>query len=132
MLSSLKRIELIGTVISGDGNGKKFLELPWVKQQIMEKLNFSPYSGTLNLRLTEESMKRRKLVERAPAETIFPAEGYYKGALFKTFIGILECAIVIPEVPDYPENLLEVIASVNLRRTLQLENGSEVTVTVNL
>ena len=98
----------------------------------MEKLNFSPYSGTLNLKLNEENRKKRKLLEKAPAERIFPAEGFYKGALFKSFIGILECAIVIPEVPEYPDDLLEVIASVNLRKTLQLEDGFEVTVTVNL
>ena len=128
----MKRIELIGTVFSGQGNGRRFLELPWVKRQVMEKLNFSPYSGTLNLKLNEESMKKRKLLQKAPAEIIFPAKGYYKGALFKTYIGILECAIVIPEVPEYPDDLLEVIASENLRKLLQLEDGCEVTVTVSL
>jgi CTP-dependent riboflavin kinase len=44
----------------------------------------------------------------------------------------LECAIVIPEVAGYPKDVLEVIAAVNLREQLQLEDGSEVTVTVNL
>ena len=125
-------IELSGEVFSSKGNGKKFLELPWVKQQITEKLGFTPYAGTLNLKLTEESMKRRKLLEKAPAENICPAEGYYNGLLFKAFIGILEGAIVVPEVPNYPEDLLEVIASVNLRKTLQLEDGFEVTVTINV
>jgi len=131
-LSALKRIELNGTVFSGGGDGKKFLELTWVKQQITEKLGFTPYPGTLNLKLTEESTKRRKLLEKAPAEKISPAKGYYNGTLFKAFIGILECAIVVPEVPGYPKTLLEAIAAVNLRKTLQLEDGSEVTVTVNL
>ena len=131
-LSLLKRVELTGMVLSGGGDGKKFLELPWVKQQITEKLGFTPYAGTLNLKLTKESIKRRKMLEKAPAEKITPAEGYYNGRLFKAFIGILECAIVVPEVPSYPKTLLEVIASVNLRKTLQLEDGCEVTVTVNL
>ena len=131
-LSSLKRIELTGTVLSGGGDGKKFLELPWVKQQITETLGFTPYAGTLNLKLTEESIKRRKMLEKAPAKKIRPAEGYYNGTLFRAFIGILECAIVVPEVPGYPETLLEVIASVNLRKTLQLEDGFEVTVTANV
>lgn len=128
----MKRIEFSGAVISGDGDGRKFIELPWVKRQMTEKLGFTPYSGTLNVKLDEKSVKQRKLLKKAPSEEICPAEGYYNGLLFKAFIGILECAIVLPEVPGYPNDLLEIIASVNLRKTLQLEDGFEVTVTVNV
>ena len=128
----MKKFKLNGTVFSGRGNGKKFLELSWVKRQITEKLGFTPYPGTLNLKLNKEGIKRRKLLENAPSERITPADGYYNGILFKAFIGILEVAIVIPEVPAYPKDLLEVIASINLRRTLQLEDGCEVMVTVDL
>ena len=128
----MKRIELKGLVFSGEGSGKKFVDLPWVSQQISEKLDFIPYSGTLNLRLNEKSLKWKKLLEKTPTEKIIPVKGYFNGVLFKAFIGILECAIVIPLIPDYPEDLLEVIASVNLRKALELEDGCEVTVTVNL
>ncbi len=127
----MKRIELKGTVISGDGNGKKFIELLWVKQQIKEKLDFIPYPGTLNIKLTEKSVKQRKLIEKSPTAKIIPAKGYCSGLLFRAFIGILECAIVIPEVPDYPETLLEIIAPVNLRKSLQLEDSFGITVAVN-
>jgi riboflavin kinase len=108
------------------------MELPWVKRQITEKLGFTPYPGTLNVKLTEESAKRKKLLEKAPSTKIFPAEGYSSGRLFKAVIGIVECAIVLPEVEGYPENLLEIIASVNLREALQLEDGCEVGVAVNV
>jgi riboflavin kinase len=128
----LKRIEFSGTVISGGGDGKKFMELPWVKRQITEKLGFAPYAGTLNLKLTEESAKHRKLLEKTPSAKVLPAEGYCDGLLFKAFIGILQCAIVVPQVAGYPNDLLEVIASVNLREALQLEDGCEVTVTANV
>jgi riboflavin kinase len=128
----LKRIKLSGTVFSSRGNGKKFLELPWVKQQITEKLGFAPYPGTLNVKLSKENAKRRKLLVNAPSAKIYPASGYCNGALFKAFIGTLECAIVVPEVAGYPKDVLEIIAAVNLREQLQLKDGSEVTVTVNL
>lgn len=128
----MKRIELKGLVFSGEGSGKKFVDLPWVNQQISEKLDFIPYSGTLNLRLNEKSLKWKKLLEKTPTEKIISVKGYFDGALFKAFIGILECAIVVPLIPDYPEDLLEVIASVNLRKALELEDGCEVKVTVNL
>jgi riboflavin kinase len=128
----LKRIELNGKVFSSRGEGKKFLELPWVKQQIKQKLGFTPYPGTLNIRLSEESVKRKKLLEKAHSIKVYPADGYCNGKLIKAFIGKLECAIVVPEVASYPKGVLEIIAPVNLRGTLQLEDGCAVTVTVNL
>ena len=63
---------------------------------------------------------------------ICPAGGYCRGALFKAFIEALECAVVVPEVEGYPKELLEIIAPLNLRETLQLKDGGEVTVTVSL
>ena len=128
----LERIELSGTVFSSRGEGKKFLELPWVKRQIKQKLGFTPYQGTLNVMLSEESVKRKKLLEKAHSIKVCPADGYCSGALIKAFIGKLECAIVVPEVAGYPKGVLEIIAPVNLRETLQLEDGGEVTVTVIL
>lgn len=128
----MDKIKLSGTVFSGGGKGKKFLELPWVKRQIEEKLGFTPYPGTLNVKLSEENVKHKKLLEKAHSIKVCPAEGYCSGMLIKASIGTLECAIVVPEVAGYPKDLLEIIAAVNLRETLQLEDCYEVTVTVNL
>jgi riboflavin kinase len=128
----LKRIELSGTVFSSRGEGKKFLELPWVKQQIKQKLGFTPYPGTLNVMLSEERVKRKKLFEKAHSIKVCPADGYCSGTLIKALIETLKCAIVVPEVAGYPKNVLEIIAPLNLREQLQLEDGSEVTVMVNL
>ncbi len=128
----MKRIELSGKVFSSRGEGKKFLELPWVKRQIKQKLGFTPYPGTLNVRLSEESVKRKKLLEKAHSIKVCPADGYCSGTFIKALIDTLECAIVVPEVAGYPKGVLEIIASVNLREQLQLEDGGEVTVTVIL
>jgi len=128
----LERIELSGTVFSGRGEGRNFLELPWVKRRIEKKLGFTPYLGTLNVMLSEESVKRKKLLEKAHSIKVCPADGYCSGALIKALIGTLECAIVVPEIAGYPKGVLEVVAPVNLREQLQLEDGDEVTVTVNL
>ena len=128
----LKEIKLSGTVFSGGREGKKFLALPWVMRQIKEKLGFAPYPGTLNVKLSAENVKHRKLLEKTRSIKVCPAEGYCKGLLIKAFIAALECAIVVPEVAVYPKDVLEIIAAVNLREALQLEDGSEVTVTVNL
>jgi riboflavin kinase len=121
---------LRGTVFSGNGEGRKFIDLPWVKQQIEEKLGFTPYSGTLNIRLTKESMKQKKLLENAAQLEVYPAKGYCIGKLIKSQIDSLGCAIIIPEVPNYPSDVLEVIAPWYLRERLNLTDGSEVTVTL--
>jgi len=128
----LPKIVFKGTVFSGTGNGKKFICLPRVKQQIEEKLGFTPYSGTLNIHLTKEGVEKKILLENAKGIEVEPQVGYFPGVLFKACIGTLECAVVIPKVPNYPSDVLEVIAPVCLREHLKLVDGSLVTVVVNV
>lgn len=128
----LNTITLNGKVISGEGNGKKYLSLPWVKKQVEEKLGFTPYLGTLNLQLSTGSVARRKLLEKTSALQIFPPEGYCAGLVFKACISGTECGIVIPQVKNYPKSLLEIIAPENLREKFHLTDGKKISVTVNL
>ena len=55
----MPKIVFEGTVFSGEGRGKKFVELPWFKRQVEEKLGFSPYLGTLNIRLSLKEVEKR-------------------------------------------------------------------------
>jgi riboflavin kinase, archaea type len=128
----LNKIIFEGTVFTGEGNGKKYLAIPWVKQQVEEKVGFTPFLGTLNLNLTRAETERRKLLTNHKSAAISPAEGYCVGLLFKAAVSGLQCAIILPQVKNYPENILEVIAPGNLRDTLKLKDGSAVTVSVNV
>ena len=128
----MNSITFKGIVTTGEGKGKKYLALPWVTQQIEEKLGLTPFLGTLNLKLTKECAKQKKLLAKAKSVTIRPAEGYCVGLLINALTEGLECAVVVPQVEGYPENLLEIIASVNLRDSLKLEDGDTVTVSVNV
>jgi riboflavin kinase, archaea type len=128
----LPQILFEGTVFSGEGRGKKFVELPWFKRQVEEKLGFSPYPGTLNLFLTEKNVENRRLLEVSDGLTVEPQTGYYSGIMFRANINGLECAVVIPIMPNYPNDVLEVIAPIYLREKLKLTNGSLVTVSVNV
>ena len=121
-----------GAVFSGKGEGRKFIELLWVRRQIEEKLSFTPYSGTLNIRLSKEDAKQKKLLENVNQIEISPEKGFCKGMLIKSSIDGLECAIIIPEVPHYPCDVLEVIAPWYLRERLKIADGNEVTVIVDL
>ena len=128
----MPKIVFEGTVFSGEGKGKKFVELPWFKQQVEEKLGFSPYLGTLNLRLSVKEAEKRILLENADGLLVEPQTGYYPGLLFKATIDALECGVVIPIMPNYPNDVLEVIAPVYLRGQLKLKNSSLVIVSVNV
>jgi riboflavin kinase len=128
----LQKIFLAGTVFSGSGNGRKFMCLPWVKRQIEEKLGFSPYPGTLNLHLNKENTKKKNLLEIANGIIIEPQAGYCPGVLFKACLGSLKCAVVVPKVPNYPSDVLEIISPVYLRKYLKLVEGSLVKASINV
>ena len=130
----MKSVTLRGKVFTGEGDGTKFLSLPWVRKQIKEKLGFEPFLGTLNLRLTQESIKAKKaLTETGKAIMIVPVKGFCCGLCYKARImDKIDGAIIVPQVPNYPEDFLEVIASVSLRKTLKLREGDEVQLSVYL
>jgi len=135
MKSSLpSKINIKGEVFSGSGDGTKYTSLPWVKKQMEDKLGFTPHPGTLNLRLSGEHVKLRKLLHEAEGVEILPMEkGYCRGKCLRAYLmdGIA-CAVVLPAVPGYPEDVLEVLAPINLRERLGLKDGDSVEITVIL
>jgi len=120
----LRRLRVKGIVFSGKREGSRFIGLPWVKRQIVEKLGFTPFPGTLNIRLTKEESRLKDSLEDAEAIEISPAKGFGRGRCFKAIImRRLRCAVVIPEIPGYPEDVIEVTAAANLRKKLGLKDG---------
>jgi len=130
--SSLPQITFKGTVFSGNGGGRKFISLPWVKRQVREKLGFTPYLGTLNIRLKKESVLQKKLLEKAEKFEISPEKGYCNGLLIEAQMEGMKCGIVLPQVPNYPRDVLEVVAAWNLRERFKIGDGGEVCVTVRV
>lgn len=121
---------LKGRVLSGKGEGTKFMKLPWVKKQAKEKLGFTPSAGTLNLRLSSECIELRKELGNANSIEILPAQGFCIGKCFRALMRGLECAVVVPEIPEYPEDVIEIIAASNLRKKLQLADGDVIEVKI--
>jgi len=121
-----------GAVFSSKGEGRKFISLPWVTRQIREKLGYTPYPGTLNIRLTEESARRKKLLKTAQEFEISPEKGYCTGILIEACMEGLKCGVIFPQVPNYSQDVLEVIAAWNLRERLKIRDGNEVCVAVTV
>jgi len=128
-----RTLTIKGKVFSGSGDGARFIRLPWVRKQIAEKLGFIPYTGTLNIKLTAESITIKKSLKNARAIEISPAKGFCRGRCFPAyFMQNLKCAIIIPEVENYPEDVIEVVAPVNLREKFKLKDGDMVKVKIIL
>lgn len=125
---------LWGTVFSGEGVGREFIELAWVRRQINEKLGFDPYRGTLNLRLSRtEAQRLEKILSKAKRIEITPEKGFCRGWCVRVWVtNQIEAAIIIPEKTQYPSDILEVIAPISLRQVLSLEDGDALEVRVQL
>jgi riboflavin kinase len=129
-----KTYSLHGAVVSGIGEGKYYMSLPEYKQQFKEILGFEPYPGTLNIRLTHASIPIRKKIDSMEWTRVkgFSADGRTFGdaRCIPCRIGTISCGIVVPGRTHYPEDIIEVIAPIALRRKLGVEDSDSISVEV--
>jgi riboflavin kinase len=125
---------LSGTVVSGIGEGKYYMSLEPYRQQFRTHLGFEPYPGTLNIRLPSSALPVRKKIDNLGWIRIkgFSTDGRTFGdaKCLPCRIGSVPCGIVVPGRTHYPEDIIEVIAPVALRRKLGVEDTDTVTVEV--
>src|SRR3990172_1911897 len=127
--AEVKEVTIRGIVVSGMGKGRLILQFDWVRDQIISKVGFTPFPGTLNLKLSDsKSLARFTEAKSWPAIIIDPPdEEHCQGKVFRALIGDrIEGAVVLPCVPSYPSDVAEVIAPVNLREALRLTDGDSV------
>jgi riboflavin kinase len=125
-------VTLEGTVFTGLGEGAYYISKEHYKKQFIEKLGLDPYPGTLNLKLTSDyDIKTRTELEAYPGVEI---EGFKNQD--RTF-GLVKCFPVMIENKikgallsvvrtHYDISVIEIIASVCLRKYLNLKDGSKV------
>ncbi len=132
-------IELCGVVTSGMGEGRHYISLSGYMEQFREKLGYEPYPGTLNVDLTDESIRSRARLDAFEPITIEGWESddrtygpaYCFPATIETGDRTYEAAHVItPERTHHGEDHLELIAPDELRKDLGLDDGTEVRVSV--
>jgi riboflavin kinase len=125
---------LSGAVVSGIGEGKYYMSLQPYKEQFAACLGFEPYPGTLNIRLAPSSMTVRKKMDALDWTRIkgFSTDGRTFGdaRCIPCRIGTIKCGIVVPGRTHYPDDLVEVIAPIALRRKLGVEDNDSVNVEV--
>jgi riboflavin kinase len=132
-------LSLEGTVTSGMGEGRHYISLPGYMEQFRDRLGYEPFAGTLNVELTEESVRARAgmaSLDAVPIDgwedeerTFGPATCY--AASISTDDDSVETAhIIVPDRTHHDETQLEVIAPTKLRDELALDDGDTITVRV--
>ncbi|RLE81853.1 MAG: riboflavin kinase [Thermoprotei archaeon] len=130
-------IILRGVAVSGLGEGAYYVTIPYYYEQFKERLGFSPYPGTFNVKLTKDSTKMKQLLLYTPGIEI---EGYYDG---KRMYGGVKCfrvvinneikgALLLIERTHHEPDIVEIIAPVCIRSTLGLSDGDFVVIKVLL
>jgi len=132
------QLDFRGTVFTGFGEGGYYVSLRGYAKPFLVTLGFEPFPGTLNLRLSNETMvEQRTSLDRLPGVEVSGfrdrSRTYGPVKCFKALVGgKYSGAVLAIERTHYDSSVLEVISPINLRRALRLKDGDECSVTVYL
>ncbi|MHC1604645.1 MAG: DUF120 domain-containing protein [Candidatus Methanofastidiosia archaeon] len=129
-------VRLNGRLISGMGEGKYYISRVGYRNQFIKKLGFSPYPGTLNLIIDDETLARFQAtiknllfikIENFKTENrTFGGVKAYKAEIGNKIKG----AVILPYRTHHRKNILEVVAPVFLRKELNIKDGDIIDVTI--
>jgi len=120
-----------GQLVRGLGQASGFTQIDWVRRQLIELAGIDPYPGTVNLALRDDANRTRwRRWREAPGHPMAPADaGFCSAQCYPVSIdGRVPAAIVLPQVADYPEDKVELVAALSVREHLKLEEGLPVRV----
>ena len=132
-----RALEFDGVLVSGLGEGAYYVQLQGYSEQFAQKLGFTPYPGTLNLRLSSDHFWVKKELESLPALIITSLQTqrrtFGQVKCFRATINdTVEGAIILINRTHHDDRIIELIAPQNLRKTLKLTEGSRVHVSISL
>jgi riboflavin kinase len=120
-------MEIKGIVVSGQGKGAYFMSKSFYKDQFEKKLNFSPFPGTLNVKISNNEIDTIHDIKKDKLEKI-KGEGNFGDVLLikATLNDNVHGAVVFPKKTTHGENILEFITSINIKETLGIKDKDEV------
>lgn len=136
--SSPGNVHFNGTLVSGMGEGKYYMSLEGYRKQFKKKIGYIPFPGTLNIRIVDPlSLENREKIENFRFHFI---DGFRDSertyGWVKCFPVIingnegLQSDLLILERTHHDNDMLEIIAPVNIKQILHLKNGDDVKVTL--
>lgn len=127
----MTRIRVRGSVFSGLGEGGFYVSI--YAKQFRNTLGFTPYPGTLNIRINGDPSSVRRCLEEGGVRVEPPGiPGVKLGAVrvYPAWLRGVEVYIVRPDITVYRYDVIEVIAKTYLRGLLGLRDGDEVEVEI--
>jgi len=127
-----KEIIISGKVIDGLKDGRYYLSQKEYRKNILEKLGFELYPGTLNIKLDDQNIKEKLQKMEGVEIKGFKMNDRIFGSIkcFKSKIDGVDASVIIPERSHYGSDILEIISPFELRKKLKLKNGDEVVINV--
>lgn len=130
-----REIILSGRVVTGVGQATAFTQLPWARAIFIEKLGVDPFPGTLNIKVEDAGhlASLRALWQHEGICIPPPSQDFCAAKGFKVMVDDrYPGAIVFPLVVGYPDDTIEIIAPVHLKRSLGIDDGAVISVRVSL
>lgn len=122
---------LEGRPVNGTGRGARFTRLDWVRSQLLETVGIDPFPGTFNLHLDDgEDQVRWREWSNIPGFTLEPVDtGFCRARCYPVQVmGNIPAAVLLPQVPDYPADQVELVAALPLRMQPSFSPASTVRV----
>jgi riboflavin kinase, archaea type len=123
------KLSFSGAVVSGLGEGRYYLSQPGYVVQFSERLGYSPYPGTLNVRVGTAALRKVELIGGWTGLRIdgFEASGRTFGgaSCFPARMNGHSCHLIHPDRSHY-KDVVEFIAADRLRDVLSLKDEDAV------
>lgn len=127
------KLSFSGTVSSGLGEGRYYLSQPGYLVQFTERLGYTPYPGTLNVRVGSEALRKIAIVREWRGIRIdgFSTAGRSFGGAtcFPARMNGHACHLIHPDRSHY-KDVVEFVAADCLRETLPVKDDDAVEVSV--
>jgi riboflavin kinase, archaea type len=124
-------MELSGVIESGAGKGAYFTQVDWVVKQCENKLHMTPFPGTLNVRIDDETVPQlREFLRLADVELVTDDPSFCAARVKKVMVSGIAAAVMLPseDVRIHDNRTIELIAACNLKGRLGVRDGDTITI----
>jgi riboflavin kinase len=133
-------ITLEGHIVSGMGEGAYYMSLEGYRKQFRQKLGYSPFPGTLNVKLSDPaSMRLRRDLSAYPSIFIngfsdkLRTYGWVKCYPAEINNGLVKkAALLILERTHYDDSTVEIIAPTSIKESIKVKNGDHISITAHI
>ncbi len=122
---------IAGRLVRGLGQAADFTQVDWVRRQLIDLTGIDPHPGTVNIRLEDaHNLGLWQDWREQPGLALRAAEpGFCNARCYPARIaGKIPAAVILPELPGYPPDKLELVVALPLRQHLALHEGARIEV----